>query len=513
MTETEILKYCSTKHDSKGRFLAKLVREDIYNDILKISPTLKHIKRNNAITAFYSGYREIPICLHDDCNNFTNWSESTKKFSSYCCVKCSNSDPKKDATTVKNNLAKYGVPRASMTEESKAKLLETNLERFGCISSAQHQSVKDKALATNLERYGHVATEIGNVTNLEHYNDKNFITKNFIKDGMFLKDEFTKYFTCGQVAAHATLNRLGIEYRKFSSMKETSIERKVKEFLIENNIRVETKYRDKYELDLFLPDYNIGIELDGLYFHAYGGGNKTHNDSEYYKQKHAMKFKYFLDRGIRVIFIWENEIECETKFQNWKYFLLDILGFKSETILSLNQIKLYDTKDAREYNDFLFDNILEPLIDYSNAFKIYYENIIIGVICFKFLGNDIQITNIAINRKYINENLKVELLKYLCNYYKRNIIFPVYFRHGNIKYYEGMKIYEYNKSNHLIFKLGKAKEILLGLAYEEEVYSNDGNYSMIWDSSLEFVENLKINNFLSLWDCGSFAFKIEHMEN
>lgn len=43
--------------------------------------------------------------------------------------------------------------------------------KIGCVSSAQHQSVKDKALKTNLKKYGHVSTEVGNIINLEQYNN------------------------------------------------------------------------------------------------------------------------------------------------------------------------------------------------------------------------------------------------------------------------------------------------------------------------------------------------------
>lgn len=495
--------------DSKGKIRTNLISENIITEIKKVYKNWEILTRKELIVSFYKGYIEVPKCKNDNCSNFVKWKSNTLSFGQYCCPKCSNSDPKKDEITVKNNIEKYGVPRASMTEISKAKLLKTNLERFGCVSSAQHQSVKDKALKTNLEKYSHVSTEVGNITNLEHYNDKNFIINNFINNNMFLKDEFINYFGCGQVAAHNTLTRLGIEYKKYSSLKETSIERKIKEFLIENYIKFETKYRDKYELDFYLPDYNIGIELDGLYFHSYGG---IPNTIEYYQNKHSSKFQYFLSKKITVISIWENEVMNTSKFNNWKYHLLNILGYDLVDLLKLEQLEFNKSENSLEFINFLFDHTIEPIIDYEYVFKIQYLNNLVGLITFNLVDYQINICNICIDKKYINEVLKIEILKYMCKSYKTNIIFPVYFRHGNIRYYEDMLPFEYIKNNHLIFRPGKLKDITLSKVDSKEVYSSNWNYCMVWDESLELAENLNLNNYLSLWDSGSFLFKIKYLE-
>ena len=403
-------------------------------------------------------------------------------------------------------MEKYGVPRASMTEKSKAKLLKTNLERFGCVSSAQHQSVKDKALKTNLERYGHVATETGNVTNLEQYNNKDFIVKNFIKDGMFLKDEFMKYFTCSQVAAHNTLNRLGVEYNKYSSLKETSIEREVRNFLEEYNIKFYTHFRQKYELDFFLPDYNIGIELDGLYYHSYGNSKQSDKDVYYFKNKHILKYEYFKAIGIQVLFIWENEIKNIKKFEVWKSNILNLLGISPKKKIDLNSISFSILNDYRDIIEFVKDYSICPIKRNDNHLLVRYNNYLIGVIEYNFSNvDDLEVSNFIYHPEFLDEESKMEILKILCKMGNKNLIFSTINRFG--RKYNADQISNI-QSNHFIFKLGKAEDIQLNFVDAEEYYKDEGNYSIVYDFNLDFYDNLKLNGFNSLWDCGSTIYKI-----
>ena len=53
-----------------------------------------------------------------------------------------------------------------------------------------------------------------------------------------------------------------------------------------------------YELDIYLPDYNVGIELNGVYWHSLKFKNKFH---------HQNKFLFFHKLGIKVFQIWEHE--------------------------------------------------------------------------------------------------------------------------------------------------------------------------------------------------------------
>lgn len=78
----------------------------------------------------------------------------------------------------------------------------------------------------------------------------------------------------------------------------------------------------KYEIDIFLPKLNIGIECNGLWWH-----------SELYREKnyHIDKMEYFKKLNITIINIWEDW---------WKY-KNEIIKSIIQNILKLSSNKIY----------------------------------------------------------------------------------------------------------------------------------------------------------------------------
>lgn len=510
--DEQILENIEKSLDKIGRIRAKFVPDYIYSEIIKICPKFKFLDRSSTIIAFYNGYRNIPKCLNDDCQNDTNWLSNRKEFTKYCCPKCSNSDPKKDEITVKNNLKKYGVPRASMTETSKSKLLKTNLERFGCNSSAQHQSVKDKALKTNLEKYGHVSTSIGNIINLENYNDKNYISETFIKDGVFLLYEFMEYFNCGQVAAHNTLNRLGIEYSKFKSKGNTGIERKIEEFLIENNIKFISKFREGLEIDFFLPDFNIGIECDGLYYHSYGTFSFG-KDKKYFKNRHYDKQKLFKENhNIDVIFIWENEINDQIKFQIWCSMLRHKILKNSIKIFARNTKIEIITNAAKK--EFLKQNHIQGDTISSYSYGLYYNKELVAVMSFaksdKNPNYEFEIKRFCVKKEYSVIGGASKLLRHFEKTIKPKSLITYLNKRWSFenKFYEtlGFKYSNFSEPAKFIIDGNKISN---RLQFQKHKLANLPNF--IFDETLTADQNIINNNYRLIWDCGNEVYIKEYI--
>jgi len=82
-------------------------------------------------------------------------------------------------------------------------------------------------------------------------------------------------------------------------------EYKIEKFIIDNNFKYKKNYKNKkygifpYELDFYLPDYNLAIEFNGCYWH-----NVNLIKDKHY---HQNKVKLCHNKGIRLLHIWEDD--------------------------------------------------------------------------------------------------------------------------------------------------------------------------------------------------------------
>ena len=109
--------------------------------------------------------------------------------------------------------------------------------------------------------------------------------------------------------------------RKTPKFTMTTIERKVRAWLIHNNIKHKySKRLGKYQFDFEILDKNILIEVQGDYWHAnplkYGEWPlKPLNQRQQFKiQQDAIKRKYAINNGYDILYIWEFDINNN----NWE---------------------------------------------------------------------------------------------------------------------------------------------------------------------------------------------------
>jgi hypothetical protein len=82
---------------------------------------------------------------------------------------------------------------------------------------------------------------------------------------------------------------------------ESKGERELKEYIGGLGVSV-TKYRvGSFEIDIFLPDYKIGVEFNGIYWHS-TARQKNEN-------VHKLKYEMAKKQGIKLLQLWEDEWE------------------------------------------------------------------------------------------------------------------------------------------------------------------------------------------------------------
>jgi len=217
-----------------------------------------------------------------------------------------------------------------------------------------------------------------------------------------------KYKVC-----HSTLKKcldqknitIPIRYR---SAAEKEIEQFVSSIIPDSTIVVCDKSTiNPYELDLFIPEYKLAIEYNGLYWH-----NELRKSNNY----HLTKTKMCEEKGIRLIHIFEDEWRDQK--QKCKDTLRHLLGKSEKGVYARNTtIREIPWKQAKDFLD--KHHLLNA--GSSGSYRIGAfdrDNNLIGVMVFgkstSERSNEIELKRFVTNKKN-NPGLGSKMFKYAIN--------------------------------------------------------------------------------------------------
>ena len=178
-------------------------------------------------------------------------------------------------------LDRYNTDNIAKSEQSKQKYKQTCLERYHVDNTNKLNSTKQKIKQTLLKKYGENFYKENRKKSLKYIKNKNYETfcLNLNKKQLSListKDEFINNnsfkFKC--LICNNEFESSGTNYQDVtcSCQKSKSYkEYEIYNWLISLNINVIQSDRTQIyplELDLYLPDYKLAIEFNGLYWHS-----------------------------------------------------------------------------------------------------------------------------------------------------------------------------------------------------------------------------------------------------
>jgi arginine repressor len=290
--------------------------------------------------------KEIVEKLH-----VTNWTLS-KSIKEYNLRK---SPEQIEQCRVNYNLKKYGTSNPSKSVEIKNKIIESNIKKYGAHSFTATNVGKQKVADTKLERYGD--SNYNNIdknrrTKTERYGDPYFSNRakcketlqqkygvdnafqlikkedninnlilnkgysDLVKELYLSKEKSIEYVKGKNYSYFDLSNLLNIPYYTVQQwVKRFSLESYInytfdgkshyedeiiKEILKIKNVKIErnVKILGGQEIDIYLPDYKLGIEFNGDYWHS-----DLFKDKKYHQQKSISAEKH----GIHLIHIWQYE--------------------------------------------------------------------------------------------------------------------------------------------------------------------------------------------------------------
>jgi len=287
--------------------------------------------------------------------------------------------------------------------------------------------------------------------------------------------------------------------------KQSSFELDVKRFLDEigvTYIERDRKVVSPKELDFYLPDQKIAIECNGMFWHSEIRGGKNRN-------YHVSKTELCEKKGIQLFHIFEDS--WNFKKEIWKSVLRAKIGI-IQTRIAARNCKIMQI-DNSVYKKFLEENHLQGYIPAQIRYALVYDDDIVMVMSF--------------GKSRYNRSYDWELLR--CCSKKNMIIIGGMGRLLNafMKENRGSIISYANRC----WSAGKSYEkigfVLTGKSDPSYIYTRNFNefFSRLryqkhrlqnilekYDPQLSEWENMQLNGFDRIWDCGQLIYVLTPSE-
>jgi hypothetical protein len=251
------------------------------------------------------------------------------------------------------------------------------------------------------------------------------------------------------------------------------------------------------ELDIFIPEKNIAIEFDGLYWHS----------DENSKDRHIYKTELCEEKNIHLIHIFENE---------WDY-KQDIVKSRLKNLLGLSENKLYarqceireiDSKTSKEFQE---ENHIQGACGAKIHLGLFYKEELVSLMTFskpRFdKKRDWELVRFCNKINYSVVGAASKLLKYFeRNYNPKNIVSYADRRwtpNFNNNLYEklGFKLDHISRPDYWYWKNGKILESRI--KYQKH---KQKNILEKFDPNKTEVENMVDNEYSRIFDCGNLVY-------
>lgn len=387
--------------------------------------------------------------------------------------------------TRKNNLLEFhGVENISSLETTKQTRKNTYLEKYGVEHYHQSSDYKEKIKNRTIEK---IETNNSNISVISFDNIVNYKTMGIT-------------YKCNVCSNEETIPQVTFNYRSINFNTPCSVcgnfnkpwsngEKQLLSDIVEfykGEILTNKKIISPYTLDIYIPEFKLGIEYNGLFWHSEKGGGKEHN-------YHKIKTDLCKTQSIRLLHIFENE------YKNSKEKILskikNIMGL-SERGTGARKISIKPIHPINA-NNFLNEYHIQGGAPGSKFLGGFYNKKLISVLAYKKIGNILDITRYANDFKlypglfskflsYIDKNLEYEKivtfadLRYSYGELYHTTGFTIE-RYINPGYYYTDYTECYHKFNFRKENIKKKFNVDITNKTEKELMEELG-YDRIWDS-------------------------------
>ena len=511
---------------------------NLYNDVFDKTKWMREdTSYSERMYCYHNNIKEYPKCVV--CGNNVKFIQG-HGYTKTCCDKCNSMHSSQTRSNFSEEKKKdirerTSITRSNFSEEKKKDIRERTSQTKLNFSEEKKKDILNKMKHTCIERYG-----VDNIFKNKEY-IKECVKNKYGVDNIFKKKEYIKqklkekYGVTNSTyidkpkfvidilnnenkfkdmikyndlkSVNDIMNYLNVsDFCVLQHLKKYNIqglinrnvshyEDDITEWLKSFNINVinNKKMLNGKEIDIFLPDYNIGIEFNGNYWHC---------DELLDKKYHQQKSLTAKNKEIFLYHIFEYEWKKdEEKIKN---HLLNILNLNKNKIYARKCV-IKEIKDNQIKKEFLNKNHLQG--DDKSAIKIglYYDNQLVEIMTFC--------------KPRFNNNYQYELSR-LCTISGCNVIgganklFNYFVKNYNPKSIISYSNFAKNKGN-IYNKLGFD---YINLTNPNYVWSkNDIILSRYQTQKSKLLKDgftgntedeiMKSQGFFKIYDCGNMVFE------
>ncbi len=536
-------------HDSKGAGLYLLLsRDEEVNRYLGMLAFVCDWIRDKKEAFLFAKMRLYEGRRCATCGRYLSYAQAFMDHH-YCSSRCAQRSSLVRGKQMQTNLEKYGARCVLSNSGIKERIKQTNLVKYGCENASSNMDVRKKREKTMMDRYGGrgalACPEVrkkGQLTSLMRYGVNHPMKNDLVKrkvieqylDQSYRKlldkwpddvelltpredyhgfDRCYRYWwrckKCGSIFKQDGVYSTGLgkdglmprclECYPWREVGGSFQQDELVEF-VQGIYDGEVKKNDRemiapLELDLWLPERNLAIEFDGLYWHSDAVGK----DSKYHLKK---------------------TIECEKKrifllhvFEDEWHDRRRIVEDRIKSALGIYDRKIYARKcqvrelPAQESNAFLEENHLQGADNAGIRYGLYFEEELVAVMTF---GRP------RFSRKYDWELVRFasklgmqviggagKLLSHFRKSHPGSIVSYADRRYSRGKLYESLGFaragfsapnYWYVKGNE---KLSR---------YECQKHRLKRRFAGNFDPECSESENMARNGYSRIYDCGSIVY-------
>lgn len=290
----------------------------------------------------------------------------------------------KKRETVRN---KYGVDNVFMIPEVKEKIKKTIREKYGVDHITKNQDVRKKLSKSIKSSWDKKDKSLRDKIRLNNSISKSpdDVINSFIKDDRIYYTCKCPHNECNKCVEktyecpsniHSNRSNTNIELCtklmpiQYDRISGTTIELYVCRILDSLNIIYKTNDRtilNGKELDIYIPEKNLAIECNGIYWHS------LKEPSFHYR-----KWKQCKEKGIQLLSIWEDQII--NKPEIIKGLILSRLGIYDTRIQARQCV--FKEVSSKESMEFLEKNHLQGQLGGSVRYGLYYKGELVSLMVF-----------------------------------------------------------------------------------------------------------------------------------